>query len=260
MTAPKIAAKAKAGQFVVLRVHDKGERIPLTIVDADAGRGLITLIFQEVGKTTKLLGRKQEGDHILDLVGPLGKPVVAERFGTAACIGGGVGIAEAYPVAKALKAAGNYIISMIGAKSKELLILEEEMRSASHELKVATDDGSYGKCGFVTGLLADLLKSGAKIDLVIAIGPVPMMKAACKVTKPYNIKTIVSLSPIMIDATGMCGVCRVSIGGQIRFACVHGPKFDGHLVDFDELSKRMSFYHEQEKIAMESCAIESSIP
>lgn len=258
VTAPKIAARAKAGQFVVLRVHEKGERIPLTIVNADVSGGLITLIFQEVGKTTKLLGQKRVGDTISDLVGPLGQPVEIEKFGTVACIGGGVGIAEAYPVARAMKAAGNYMISIIGSRSKNLLILEEEMRAASHELKVATDDGTYGSRGFVTDLLSEYLKAGGKIDLVIAIGPLPMMKAVCEVTRPYNIKTFVSLSSIMIDATGMCGVCRVSVGGQIRFACVHGPKFNGHLVDFDELSKRMSFYREQEKIAIEYCALESA--
>lgn len=258
VTAPKIAARAKAGQFVVLRVHEKGERIPLTIVNADVSGGLITLIFQEVGKTTKLLGQKRVGDTIPDLVGPLGQPVEIEKFGTVACIGGGVGTAEAYPVARAMKAAGNYVISIIGSRSKNLLILEEEMRAASHELKVATDDGTYGSRGFVTDLLSEYLKAGGKIDLVIAIGPMPMMKAVCEVTRPYNIKTFVSLSSIMIDATGMCGVCRVSVGGQIRFACVHGPKFNGHLVDFDELSKRMSFYREQEKIAIEYCALESA--
>lgn len=258
VTAPKIAARAKAGQFVVLRVHEKGERIPLTIVNADVSGGLITLIFQEVGKTTKLLGQKRVGDTISDLVGPLGQPVEIEKFGTVACVGGGAGIAEAYPVARAMKAAGNYMISIIGSRSKNLLILEEEMRAASHELKVATDDGTYGSRGFVTDLLSEYLKAGGKIDLVIAIGPLPMMKAVCEVTRPYNIKTFVSLSSIMIDATGMCGVCRVSVGGQIRFACVHGPKFNGHLVDFDELSKRMSFYREQEKIAIEYCALESA--
>ena len=248
---PGIVKKAQPGQFVILRIHQAGERIPMSIADLDKERGILTIIFQEVGKSTTQLGTFQKGDILSDVVGPLGIPTHIEQYGTCICIGGGIGIAPIHPIARGLKEKGNKVISIIGARTKELLIMEEEMRRASDELIVSTDDGSYGYYGFVTQVLADLIKRGTKIDFVMAVGPVPMMKATCTVTKTYGIKTMVSLNPIMVDGTGMCGVCRVSVGGQTKFACVDGPDFDGHLIDFDELSRRLSMYVKQEKIAME---------
>ncbi|MEE8185481.1 MAG: sulfide/dihydroorotate dehydrogenase-like FAD/NAD-binding protein [Thermodesulfobacteriota bacterium] len=249
--APKIASKRKAGQFVVLRVHEQGERIPLTIVDSDDGKGTISLIVQEVGRTTDLLCGLDKGNRIMDVVGPLGRPTHIENFGTAVCIGGGIGVAPVYPISRALKEAGNRVISIIGARTKELLILEDEMKGVSDELFVTTDDGSYGHHGFVTQLLQKLIDDEIKMDIVLGIGPVPMMKAVCNVTKPYDIRTIVSLNPIMVDGTGMCGACRVTIGGENKFVCVDGPEFDGHMVDFDELIRRNRSYLREEKIAME---------
>jgi len=251
---PGIVKKAQPGQFVILRIHQAGERIPMSIADLDKERGILTIIFQEVGKSTTQLGTFQKGDILSDVVGPLGIPTHIEQYGTCICVGGGIGIAPIHPIARGLKEKGNKVISIIGARTKELLIMEEEMRKASDELIVSTDDGSYGYHGFVTQVLADLIKRGTKIDFVMAIGPVPMMKATCTVTKTYGIKTMVSLNPIMVDGTGMCGVCRVSVGGQTKFACVDGPDFDGHLIDFDELSRRLSMYVKQEKIAMERYA------
>lgn len=247
--APKIAEKRKAGQFIILRVHDEGERIPLTIADSDKGSGTITIIVQGVGKTTRLLNTYEAGDYIHDLVGPLGKASEIENFGTAVSIGGGVGTAIAYPTAKALKEAGNHVISIIGGRSKEFVILEDEMKAVSDEVYPTTDDGSYGFHGFVTQKLQELIDNGRKIDFVLAIGPIPMMSAVAKVTKPYGIKTVVSLNPIMVDGTGMCGGCRAVVGSKTVFVCVDGPEFDAHEVDFDILVKRNKMYFGQEKHA-----------
>ncbi len=246
--AKQIALKRKPGQFVVIRIHENGERIPLTIADADAAKGTLTLIFQVVGKSTALLSEMQPGQEILDLVGPLGKPTHIENFGTVACIGGGVGIAPVFPITQGMKAAGNHVISIIGSRTKDLLILEEEMKAISDEFIVSTDDGSYGYHGFVSQALENnYLINGKHLDMVVTIGPVPMMRAVCDVTKKYNVPTVVSLNSIMVDATGMCGACRVSIGGKTKFVCVDGPEFDGHLVDFKELIDRQHIYLDQEK-------------
>jgi ferredoxin--NADP+ reductase len=252
ITAPEIARRRKPGQFVVLRISEEGERIPLTIADADPQKGVITLIFQEVGTSTAKLGKLKAGDSISDLIGPLGVPTHVEKFGTVVCVGGGIGIAPVYPIAKAMQEAGNTVLSIIGARTKDLLILEEEMAKVSNVLKVSTDDGSYGYHGFVSDVLQDIMDQGTTINLVVAIGPVPMMRVVCNVTRNKNIKTVVSLNPIMVDATGMCGACRVTVGGRTRFVCVDGPEFDGHQVDFAELVKRQRAYLDQEKQAYES--------
>ena len=252
IAAPEIARKRRPGQFVALRINEEGERLPLTIADADPVAGTITLIFQEVGKSTAQLGKFKAGDRLSDLVGPLGIPTHVEKFGTVVCIGGGIGIAPVYPIAKAMREAGNTVLSIIGARTKDLLILEEEMRRVSTFLKVSTDDGTYGYHGFVSDILQDLIDQGTAIDLTVAIGPVPMMRVICNVTRNRNIKTVVSLNPIMVDASGMCGACRVTVGGKTRFVCVDGPEFDGHQVDFAELVKRQRAYLEQEKRALES--------
>ncbi len=249
--APLIAKKHKPGQFVVLRLHEKGERIPVTIAETDREKGTITLIVQEVGKTTYELGDMEPGDSIMDVIGPLGNPAEIENYGTVVTIGGGVGTAIVYPETKAFKEAGNYVISIIGFRNRDLIILEEEMKKYSDELYVTTDDGSYGMKGFVSDKLKELIESGKNIDLVVAIGPAIMMKVVCDVTRDKNIKTIVSLNSIMVDGTGMCGACRVEVGGETKFACVDGPEFDGHLVNFDLLLKRLATYREQEKIALE---------
>ena len=252
--APNIARKHRAGNFVVLRIAEKGERIPLTVADRDAAAGTITLVFAAVGKTTNELGTLGGGDRLLDLAGPLGKPTHIERHpGAVVCVGGGIGVATVHPIACALREAGNRVLSVIGARTRDLLILEEEMRRASHELFVATDDGSYGHAGFVTDVLKQLIEREGKerLSLVVAVGPVPMMRALCRMTAPYGIPTVVSLNPIMVDATGMCGACRVTVGGETRFACVDGPEFDGHKVDFDELQKRLRSYLEDEKRSMQ---------
>lgn len=248
--APAVARKAKPGQFIVLRIDEKGERIPITIVDPDTQDGTLTLIVQEVGKTTKKLGTMKEGDKIANIVGPLGKPSEIRKYGQVVVIGGGVGIAEAYPEAKALKEAGNRVICIVGARNKDLLILEKEMREVSDEFYITTDDGTRGRKGFVTDVLKDLI-SQKKIDLVSAIGPTIMMKVVSEVTRPHGIKTVVNLNPIMLDGTGMCGVCRVTIGGETKFACVDGPSFDGHLVNFDELMARQKIYLEDERLSTE---------
>jgi len=248
--AKEIAKKAMPGNFFVLKIHEQGERIPLTIADFDREKGTITTVFQKVGKTTYHLGTLNEGDFISDVIGPLGIPSHIENFGKVVCIGGGVGIAPVYPITKALKEAGNTIISIIGARTKSLIFWEEKMRNVSDELIVTTDDGSYGRKAVVTIPLEDLLKEG-NINLVVAIGPAIMMKFACKTTEKYNVKTIVSLNSIMVDATGMCGACRVEVGGQTKFACVDGPEFDGHKVDFDLLMSRQRMYLDEEKIEME---------
>jgi ferredoxin--NADP+ reductase len=247
LDAPQIAAKAMPGQFVVLKINEEGERIPLTIADARKSDGVLVIVFQEVGKSTFHLGTLNEGNEIADLIGPLGKPSEIEKFGTVCCVAGGVGTPEMYPLAKALKEAGNHVIAIVGARSKNLLIMEQEMKDASNELLITTDDGTCGKKGFVTQELSSLLAAGRKIDRVIAVGPVVMMRAVCKVTEPPKIPTVVSLNPIMLDATGMCGVCRCEVGGQTKFACVDGPEFDGHQVDFDLLVARQKCYLTEEK-------------
>lgn len=248
---PEIVSKAKPGQFVILRIHEEGERIPMSIADLEPETGLLTIIFQEVGKSTNQLGRFKVGDVLCDVVGPLGRPSHIKLYGRCICVGGGIGIAPIHPIAQALKKAGNKVTSIIGARTKELLIMEKEMEKASDELLVCTDDGSYGIHGFVTQPLSRLLKDDTRTDFCMIVGPVPMMKVACMVTQPYGIKTMVSLNPIMVDGTGMCGVCRVTVGGRTKFACVDGPDFDGHQVDFDELSRRLSMYAKQEKISLE---------
>ncbi len=249
--APKIAQKRKPGQFIILRVHNDGERIPLTIADSNTENGTITIIVQGIGKTTKHLNTLEAGDFIQDLVGPLGKPSHIENFGTAVSIGGGVGTAIAFPTAKGLKEAGNYVISIIGGRTKEFVILEDEMRAVCDEVYPTTDDGSYGFHGFVTQKLQQLIDDGVKIDFVLAIGPIPMMKAVAEVTRPYNIHTVVSLNPIMVDGTGMCGGCRATVDNKTVFVCVDGPEFDAHKVDFDVLTKRNRTYLFQEKQSTE---------
>ncbi len=249
--APRIARKHRPGQFVIVRLYEQGERIPLTIERADAGRGTINLVVQSAGKTTHLLNRFESGDSILDVVGPLGKPSEIKNFGTVVVMGGWVGTAMAYPTAAALKKAGNRVISIVGARNKELVILEREMGEVSDTLLITTDDGSYADKGFVTDKLKQLIRFGTPIDLVLAVGPIPMMKAVAEVTRDAHIRTIVSLNPIMIDGTGMCGGCRVLIDGKSEFACVDGPEFDAHRVNFDVLIQRNAMYREAERRSME---------
>ena len=245
--APHIAKKAKAGQFIIFRVDEEGERVPLTIADTDTTRGTVTIIYQIVGASTKLLNSLEVGDSLLDFVGPLGMPTHIDPDVKRVCvIGGGVGTAIAYPQAKALHNAGIAVDMIAGFRSKDIVILESEMRAVTDNLYMMTDDGTYGEKGLVTNKLKELLDNGVQYDLVIAIGPVIMMKFVCATTKPYGIKTLVSLNPIMVDGTGMCGGCRVTVGGKVKFACVDGPDFDGHEVDFDELMKRNGFYKGQE--------------
>lgn len=248
--AREIARKAKPGNFFVLRTHEQGERVPLTIADFDRDRGSITTVFQKVGKTTHHLGMLDEGDFITDVIGPLGNHSHIENFGKVICVGGGVGIAPIYPITRALKEAGNKVTSIIGARSKSLLFWEEKMRGVSHDLIIATDDGSYGIKAVVTVPLEEIL-SRDKVDLVFAVGPAVMMKFVCSTTQKYSVKTIVSLNSIMIDATGMCGGCRVEVGGETKFTCVDGPEFNGHEVDFDLLMKRLQSYIPEERTAME---------
>lgn len=247
-----IASKRKAGQFVILRISGKGERIPLTIVDSDKESGTITIVFQVVGKTTHLLSLMNVGDDIPDIAGPLGRPTEIEKFGSVAVVGGGIGIAVAYPIAKAMKDAGNRVISILGARTGSLLILEKEVTAVSDETIVTTDDGSRGLAGFVTERLNTVLDTRG-IDQVVAIGPVPMMRAVSELTRSYGVKTIVSLNPIMVDGTGMCGACRVMVGGRIKFACVDGPEFDGHEVDFADLALRLTAYRAFEKTSFDLC-------
>ena len=249
--APKIAKKRQAGQFVIIRIDEHGERIPLTIADSNLEKGTITIIVQGIGKTTKKLNSLDAGDSIMDVVGPLGTPSHIENFGTAVSIGGGVGTAIAYPTAVALKKAGNHVITINGARSKDLVILEDEMKAVSNESYVTTDDGSYGFHGFVTQKLQELIDEGKTIDFVLAIGPIPMMKAVAEVTRHHGIKTVVSLNPIMIDGTGMCGGCRVIVDGKSQFACVDGPEFDAHLVDFKNLTNRNMTYNKYENDSLE---------
>ena len=251
IAAPFIARKRKAGNFVMVRVEQHGERIPLTIADGDPAAGTITLIIQAIGKTTKLLCSMEEGQDLLDVVGPLGNPTPIEHIGHVVCVGGGVGTAELYPIAKALREAGNTVSTIVGARSRDLVILEEEMRAISNNTYVTTDDGSYGRKGFVTDQLKDILNGSNTVGAVFAIGPLPMMKAVSDLTRSYNVHTLVSLNTIMVDGTGMCGGCRVTIGGEMKFACVDGPEFDGHNVDFNELMMRNRTYVDMERIADE---------
>jgi len=256
--APLIAEKAKAGQFVIIRINEEGERIPLTIAGYDRDGGTIMLVSMKVGKTTSLLSKLKQGDSMLDVVGPLGNPSEVKNFGKVICVGGGVGIAPVLPIAKEMKKSGNYVISVIGAKSRDFIILQKEMTDTSDELYICTDDGSVGYHGFVSGFLKDYLernlvnKTNKKTDIVrvIAIGPALMMRAVSEVTRPFNIKTIVSLNSIMVDGTGMCGACRVEVDGKTRFVCVDGPEFDGHQVNFDLLLSRQKIYSDQEKECM----------
>ncbi|MDP2923480.1 MAG: sulfide/dihydroorotate dehydrogenase-like FAD/NAD-binding protein [Candidatus Omnitrophota bacterium] len=270
VTAADIAQKAKAGQFIVLMVSEEGERIPLTIAEIDKAKNNLTIIFQEAGLTTRLLGKLEVGDSLYALAGPLGYPTEIRKYGQVIIVGGGVGIAEIYPVTKALKEAGNQVTTILGARTKELLILEQELKKVSDSLYITTDDGSYGKKGFVTDILKDLLSShvpsakGPRLrreasetsplrggrptfNLVYAVGPIPMMRKVSETTKFFGVKTLVSLNALMVDATGMCGCCRVSVGGQTKFSCVDGPEFDAHLVDWDELIKRNNIYKDKEQ-------------
>ena len=247
--APLVAKKALAGQFIILRIDEQGERIPLTIADYDRDKGTITVIFMKVGKTTKQLGTMKVGDKLLNFAGPLGVASEIEKYGTCVMIGGGVGIAPLYPIVRELKKAGNYVISILGARNQKLLMLENEIKEFSDELHICTDDGSKGTKGFVSNVLQDLIDKGKKIDIVWAIGPVIMMKVVADVTKKYDIKTMVSLNPIMVDGTGMCGGCRVTVGGEIKFACVDGPEFDGHKVDFGNLMLRNRRFLKEEEHA-----------
>jgi ferredoxin--NADP+ reductase len=248
--APRVSRKRQAGQFVIVRLHDRGERIPLTIADADPDRGTITLIVQGIGKTTKLMNLLGAGDAVLDLVGPLGTPSEVRPYGTVVVIGGGVGTAIAWPTARAMKEAGNRVVGIIGARTRELVLLEDEMRAICDELEIVTDDGSYGRQGVVVDPLCERIMRGARIDLVLAIGPVRMMHAVAEMTRPSGIRTIVSLNSLMVDGTGMCGGCRVATADGTRFACVDGPEFDAHRVDFDTLARRNRTYAPSEAAAL----------
>ncbi|OEF98444.1 sulfide/dihydroorotate dehydrogenase-like FAD/NAD-binding protein [Desulfuribacillus alkaliarsenatis] len=253
--APLVAKKHKPGHFVMLRIDEKGERVPLTIADANPETGAVTIIAQEVGSTSKQLGRLEAGDHILDFVGPLGQAAHYPEHKHVVCIGGGLGVAPLYPEVKHLYQTGSHVTSIVGARNKDLILLESEMQEYSHEFYIATDDGSYGTKGFVTTILQELIDSNTPVDLVIAIGPIPMMKAVANLTRKYEIKTLVSLNSLMVDGTGMCGACRVTVGGETKFTCIDGPEFDGHLVDFDEQMRRLSMYKDKEKevLIQEGC-------
>ena len=249
--APNVAKKAKPGQFVVIRIDEKGERIPLTVAGWDEKEGSVTIVFMEVGTTTHRLATLGTGDYIVDFVGPLGIPTHIEKLGTVVCVAGGFAVAVIKPIAQAMKEKGNKVIAILGARTKDLLFWEDKLRQASDELIITTDDGSYGRKGLVTEPLKELLEKGNKIDRVIAIGPTVMMKFCAKTTEPFGVKTIVSLNPIMVDGTGMCGCCRVVVGGVTRFACVDGPDFDGHQVDWDLLFARQRTYLDEEKLSFE---------
>jgi ferredoxin--NADP+ reductase len=250
IAAPNVAQRAQAGQFVVIRIDEKGERIPLTIADWNQEEGSVTVVFMEVGTTTHRLARLKQGDSIANFIGPLGKPTHIENFGTVVCVAGGFAVATIYPIARALKEKGNRVISIMGARSKDLIFWEDKLRSVSDQLVVTTDDGSYARKGLVTEPLKELLEAGG-VDRVIAIGPSIMMKFSAKTTEPFGVKTIVSLNPIMVDGTGMCGCCRVSVDGATRFVCVDGPDFDGHQVDWDLLLARQRIYLDEEKLSFE---------
>jgi len=247
---PEIASKVKAGQFIIVRVREECERIPLTVADWDVNMGTITIVFQEVGVSTYKLGKLNIGERIMDVAGPLGNPSEIDNFGTVICVGGGVGIPAIYPIARELKRAGNRVISIIGARSRDLLVYEEEMRSVSDELRITTDDGSKGRRGFVSDELRDILNSGLKVDRVITVGPAIMMKTCAEITKPYNIKTIASLNPIMVCGMGMCAACRVEVDGKTRFVCFEGPEFDAHKVNFNILLMRLNAYKAEEQRAL----------
>ena len=255
ISAPLIAKKAKPGQFVVLKANETGERIPLTLADTDAEQGTLTIIYQVVGKSTFLFKSLQVGDHYQNIIGPLGSPTDIEKLGTVVCVGGGTGVAVVHSITRGLEEIGNHVIAIIGARTKDLIILEDQMKMASNKLHVCTDDGSYGHHGFVTDVLRDILEK-EDVKLVVGAGPVPMMKFLCKVTAEFNVKTLVSLNPIMVDGTGMCGCCRVAVGGETKFACVDGPEFNGHEVDFDELIQRLQAYKEEEAFAYEKSKCE----
>ncbi len=256
--APLIAKKARPGQFVILKANEAGERIPLTMADTDADKGTITVIYMVVGKSTALFKTLAVGDAFQDVIGPLGNPTHLEKVGKVVCVGGGTGVAVLHPITRALKQIGNEVTCIIGARTQDLLILEAQMKAASHDLRVCTDDGSYGHHGFVTDVLNDVMEDG-DVKLVVAIGPVPMMKAAADLTRPYGVQTLVSLNPIMIDGTGMCGGCRVTVGGKTQFACVDGPEFDGHQVNFDELMLRLQAYCGEEKACYDAyCTLEDA--
>ncbi|MFC1498232.1 sulfide/dihydroorotate dehydrogenase-like FAD/NAD-binding protein [Verrucomicrobiota bacterium] len=257
--APLIAEERRPGQFIILQVHDDGERIPLTIADADTKEGSITLIFQTVGESTHLLANFNEGDEIPHLLGPLGTPTHIENFGTVVCVGGGIGVAPMHPIAKGMKEAGNKVIIIMGARNKELMILEDEMRAIADEIIICTDDGSYGRKALVTEPLKELCEKAPKPDMAVAIGPPIMMKFCAKTTEPFGVKTLVSLNTIMIDGTGMCGGCRVSVGGETKFVCVDGPEFDGHQVDFDLMIRRLGAYKEHEDKSHKECHLELGI-
>ncbi|MBI4744162.1 MAG: sulfide/dihydroorotate dehydrogenase-like FAD/NAD-binding protein [Actinobacteria bacterium] len=250
VAAPDIAKKAQAGQFIILRIDEEGERIPLTIADYDREKGTLTIIFQQIGKTTKQLARLKKGDSLSDVIGPLGHPSEVKNFGTVVFVAGGIGAAPIFPIARTLKEAGNEVITILGARSSDLIIYEDELRSVSDEVRITTDDGSKGHHGLVTDVLKEILSSDKKVDLVFAIGPAIMMKFVCKTTEPFKVKTLVSLNPIMVDGTGMCGACRVAIGNDTKFCCVDGPDFDGHQVDFDLLMARQRQYLDEEKEAV----------
>lgn len=257
--APLIAKKAKPGQFVILKANEDGERIPLTMAETDPEKGTVTVIYMVVGKSTALFRDIEVGDGYQDVIGPLGKPTHLEKVGKVVCVGGGTGVAVLHPITRALKEIGNDVTCIIGARSKDLLILEEQMKAASHDFRVCTDDGSYGHHGFVTDVLKEVLDN-EDVKLVVAIGPVPMMKAVSGITKTLNVPTMVSLNPIMIDGTGMCGGCRVSVGGKTQFACVDGPEFDGHQVNYDELMLRLQAYCEEEKQCNEDyCTLRDAV-
>jgi len=250
--APLISSKFQPGQFAVIRLNEKGERIPLTIAESNPKEGTITIVVQEVGKTTLKLARMKEGEIIEDVLGPLGVPSPIKKIGTVICVGGGVGVAPLYPEAKRYKEVGNRVISLIGARSKDLFFFMDEMKAVSDEIHYSTDDGSFGHHGFVTDLIKQILESVVGVNEAVVIGPLPMMKAASEITKRYNLKTRVSLNSIMVDATGMCGCCRVTVGNEVKFTCVDGPGFDGHLVDFDELMLRQKRFEKEEKIALKN--------
>jgi ferredoxin--NADP+ reductase len=256
--APLIAKKAKPGQFVILKANEDGERIPLTMADTNPDKGTITIIYMVVGKSTALFKTLNVGEGFQDVIGPLGKATHLEKVGKVVCVGGGTGVAVLHPITRALKQIGNDVTCIIGARTKDLLILESQMKAASSDLRVCTDDGTYGHHGFVTDVLKAVIEAG-DVSLVVGIGPVPMMRAVANLTRPYQVKTLVSLNPIMIDGTGMCGGCRVTVGGETKFACVDGPEFDGHLVNFDELMLRLQAYCEEEKLCYEDfCTLQDA--
>lgn len=250
--APYVTRNAKAGQFIIFRVEDNGERVPITIADVDKEKGILTVVFMAVGYTTKKLAMLEVGDEILDVVGPLGKPTEIEKYGTVVCVAGGYGAAPCYLISKAFHDAGNKVHMVMGARNKDLLFWIDKMKTACSELHIATDDGSLGHKGFTTEVLADIMKK-EKVNYVIAVGPMPMMRAVANLTKPENIKTEASMNPIMIDGTGMCGACRITVGGEVKFACIDGPDFDAHKIDFDEVINRTKIYKDEERRRSESC-------